>query len=324
MLGLMNMKQKEVDEIISCLNSERRVFYYFKDRYCFDLVDMEMSFKKQEYVKIAELKSGYLKRILQNETVSKSLKNCGSGILKKSDIPLFWSHDALAFNLSLARWGDSDRGWDQTSRNQCNLVLQLNFSRQHDEEYSRLVKPTDEYGPFECWSHPVREGDRNTMSWIRMDINFDTNEVLIEEIQNDWLRNASAILKCIKKRRVEKPKLKPKELYYEIAGEFCDLEYYVNHTLATYQKIWAEASMLAALNFIRFDLGVSNVYYHSFDTGNKLKDVCGSPPKSLYTKLPKQFGFELTETPPDLLINHSFSRRCIKAIENPNWYYRAI
>jgi hypothetical protein len=25
-------------------------------------------------------------------------------------------------------WGKAERGWDQTTRNQCNLVLQLNFS----------------------------------------------------------------------------------------------------------------------------------------------------------------------------------------------------
>ncbi|MAZ88358.1 MAG: hypothetical protein CL693_12010 [Cellvibrionaceae bacterium] len=235
-----------------------------------------------------------------------------------------WSKELIPFSISLNGWGEAGRGWDQTSRNQCNLVLQLNFDGKHDEQYRKLVKPDDDYGPFEFWGHPVQKGSRKTMSWVRMDIDFDTNEVLIEEIQNDWLRKASSALTRVKSRRVEKPSIKPRDVYGDILGDFEDFEYYVEQTLEPYRKIWAEATMLAALRFIRDEIGVSTIYYHSFDTGNKLKGVFGSPPRSIYTQLPKQFGFEETSDVPVILARDKFSRRCIKAIDSPCWFRRVI
>ena len=212
----------------------------------------------------------------------------------------FWPSEITPFVLTLNGWGDSDRGWDQTSRNQCNLVLQLNFDGFHMQEYHRLVKPNDHYrdgeGPFEYLGHPVCQKQRKTMSWIRMDIDFSTNEVLIEEIQNDWLRKA----------------------------EYEDLKYYVEQVLTPYQNIWAEASMAAALRFIRDELGISTVFYHSFDTGKKIKAVCGSPPRSMYTQLPKQFGFESTQESPEFLMQDKVSRRYIKSIKNPNWFRLSV
>ncbi|MGH1374669.1 MAG: hypothetical protein ACRBBW_21715 [Cellvibrionaceae bacterium] len=155
-------------------------------------------------------------------------------------------------------------------------------------------------------------------------MDFDTDEVLIEEIQNDWLRNASNALASIKSRRAKKPFLKPRDVYGDILGDFEGLERYVEQTLAPYRKIWAEASMLAVLRFIRDELGLSAVYYHSFDTGKKLKGIFGNPPRSMYTQLPKQFGFEETADAPIFLMRDKFSQRCIKAIDNPRWFRRVI
>ncbi|MFS1525725.1 hypothetical protein ACL7TT_16695 [Microbulbifer sp. 2304DJ12-6] len=322
--GLQQMKREQVKEVLACLDDERRVFRYFRDRYCFDLMEFEMDRQGYESIKVAELKAGSLGRYLQKPVVAQALKHCANGLVSKQDLQTLWSKDLLPFYVSLSSWGEADRGWDQTSRNQCNLVLQLNFDGKHDEQYRKLVKPDDDYGPFEYWGHPVQKGNRKTMSWIRMDIDFDTNEVLIEEIQSDWLRNASSALACVKSRRAKKPSLKPRDVYGDILGDFEDLESYVEQTLAPYRKIWAEASMLAALRLIRDELGLSTVYYHSFDTGKKLKDVCGAPPRSMYTQLPKQFGFEETGDAPDFLVSDKFARRCIKAIHNPRWFRRFV
>lgn len=318
------MKPELVDEVIACLGSERKLFHYYQDRFCFDLLDFEMKLLGKSTLSIAELKKTKFNRFLHKPAVAKALSYCGNGYINRDDLPLFSSPTPITFNLSLAKWGEADRGWDQTSRNQCNLVLQINFDRKHDRQYQQYIKPSDRYGPFEYWGHPVRQGDRNTLSWVRMDVDFDTGEALIEEVQNDWLREAREMLAYINKRRRKQPKLKPNDVYHDIDGSYDEVSHYVKNVLSPYQKIWAEVSMLAALRFISDDLGLFRVYYHTLDTGKKLKAVPSSPPKSLYSALPKQFGFEITDAPPMLLANHGFSKRCIKAIKQPLWYYREV
>jgi len=322
------MKRQEVKDIIACLDNERTVFHYFKDRYCFDLIEFYMGKKGKDVLSIGELKQSCLNGLLQKTLVRSALTHCGNGKLHKLDLQSFWPSEITPFILTLNGWGDSDRGRDQTSRNQCNLVLQLNFDGFHMQEYHRLVKPNNHYrdgeGPFEYLGHPVCQKQRKTMSWIRMDIDFSTNEALIEEIQNDWLRKAKRKLQVIQRRRIKKPTVKPNQVYADIDADYEDLRYYVEHVLTPYQNIWAEASMSAALRFIRDELGISNVFYHSFETGKKIKAVCGSPPRSMYTQLPKQFGFEPTQVSPEFLMQDKVSRRYIKSIKNPNWFRLAV
>ncbi len=314
------MKIEEVNEVITCLGDERRVFHYFKDRYCLDLIDIEMQRQNKEWLKISELKQGKLSRFINKPIVSEALKNCGNGRLDRHSLMTASPAQQTPFVLTLASWGEGDRGWDQTTRNQCNLVLQLNFDGGHVQKYNRYIKPNDDYGPFESWSHPVVEAKRKTLSWVRMDVDFDTGEALIEEVQSDWLRKADRAFRQIKRCRIVSPSIKPYEIIAEIQGPYKDLRHYVEHELKPYRDIWAEASLLAAIRFIREDLGISTIYYHSFDTGRKIKQVCGSPPKSIYTQLPKRFGFALGEEAPQFVRNDKYSRRCLKAIKGPMWY----
>lgn len=318
------MKREQVEEVLACLGGERRVFHYFEDRYCLDLIEFEMARQERDDIKVAELKESSVGRYLKKPVVSQALKHCADGIVVKQDLQSFWQTNMLPFTLTLDCWGSGERGWDQTSRNNCNLVLQLNFNGEHDGLYRKLIKPEAGRGPFEYWGHPVQKKTRKTLSWVRMDIDFDTGEVLIEEIQNDWLRKASTVLTRVKNRKAKTPTIKPRDVCRGVMGDFNDLEYYVETTLAPYRKHWAEASMLAALRFIRDELGLSSVYYHSFETGIKLKDVCGKPPRSMYTKLPKKFGFTETDNPPELLKNDKFAKRCIKAINQPLWQHLAL
>ncbi len=282
----------------------------------------------KDFLTIGELQKSCLSRLLPKELVRNALNHCGNGKLNKSDLKIFWPSETTPFVLTLNDWGDSDRGWDQTSRNQCNLVLQLNFNGFHIQEYNRLVKPNDYYrdgeGPFEYLGHPVCQEQRKTLSWVRMDIDFSTNEVLIEEIQNDWLRKAKRKLQAVKLRRLKRPTVKPNQVFADIGAEYEDLQQYVEQVLTPYQTIWAEASMSAALRFIRDELGISTVFYHSFDTGKKIKAVSGSPPRSIYTQLPKQFGFESTQESPEFLMQDKVSRRYIKSIRDPHWFRLAV
>lgn len=318
------MKQEDVNEVLACLGDERRVLYYFKDRYCLDLIDFEMKRQGTDSLKISELKNGTMCRFAQKPIVAQALKDCGSGQYDWYDLQKSYPCDRIPLVLNLTRWGDGDRGWDQTTRNQCNLVLQLNFDGGHVSEYNRRIKPDDDYGPFESWGHPVVGGKRKTLSWVRMDIDFDTGEVLIEEIQSDWLRYAHRALARVKFWRTKRPSLKPNDVYCDIHGKYEDLEHYVERTLKPYRDVWAEASMLAAITFIREELGIATIYYHSFDTGKKVKKICSSPPRSMYTQLPKKFGFELTDQTPEFLKADKFARRCIKAIKNPRWFRLAV
>ncbi len=314
------MKQEDVKEVMAYLGGEKQVFHYFKDRYCLDSISHEIARQNKSSIQVSELKASHLNRYLQKPILKDNLKYFGNGQARSSELQLLWPEQMESFVLGLACWGEAERGWDQATRNQSNLVLQLNFSQQHEKDYQRLVKPNNSYGPFEYWGHPVSTCDRKTMSWIRMDIDFDTNEVLIEEIQNDWLRNAKRVLNQLRKRREKAPKTTPCQVSRFIDANYEELEQYVETILTPYDKIWAEASMAAAINFIRQDLGIYDIYYHSFDTGTKIKQVCGKPPKSMYTKLPKQFGFELVDDAPSFVAKDKNARRYLKAINDPKFF----
>ena len=150
-----------------------------------------------------------------------------------------------------------------------------------------------------------------------------TDEVLIEEVQNDWLKRASSTLARARKRKARNPSMKLRNPVPYSDADFESLERYVDTVLEPYQKIWAEASLTAALKFIRKELGINNVFYHTFDTGTKIKQVFGKPPKSMYTKLPKQFGFELVERAPEFLMKDKTARRYLQAInkkQTASWY----
>lgn len=318
------MKREELDEVLDCFGSERTLFYYFKDRYCLSLLEWYMTKIKKQSLSIGLLNKGELQNFIRKPVMKEIVKNCGDGFLTKEKMQAFWPSEFLTFTLSLDRWGEGDRGWDQTSRNQQNLVLQVNFDNKHTTQYQRLLKPDDCYGPFEYWGHPVRQDARKTMSWIRMDFDLSTNEALIEEVQNDWLRQASSGLFRIKRGLSQRGTLKPGDIVYGVHCEYKDFEHYVDKVLKPYQKLWAEASMLAAIQFIRNELGINTIYYHSFSTGNKLKKIYGLPPKSMYTQLPKQFGFSLTKESPEFLLKDKHAKRYLKAIKNPQWYRIAV
>ena len=314
------MEKEEVDEIISCLGDERRIFHYFKSRYCFDLIEMDMERRGLCRTSVAQLKGAGLGRFLNNPVVSSELAKLGHGELQRDCIRLMGPVQRTPFVLTLDRWGQGDRGWDQTTRNQRNLVLQLNFDGAHDAAYRRLLKPVGYLSPFDDWGHPTSRKGRNTMAWVRLDICMASDEALIEEIQTDWLRNAAAMYKWVLARMKRNPGLSLCGIYPGFNGSMNNFTEYVNEILARYQGYWAEVAMLAALRFLRDEVGVGTVFHHSYKTGIKLKAVSGSPPRSIYSTLPRRFGFELTADVPDMLARHKFARRCIKTIAEPSWY----
>ncbi len=77
---------------------------------------------------------------------------------------------------------------------------------------------------------------------------------------------------------------------------------YFDEVLAPHRKHWDKALLLAVLMFLVEELGIRRIWMHQADCGARLKQIRGTaPPRSLYTTLPRSFGFARTETPPEFL-----------------------
>lgn len=318
------MKTEEVEEILACLDGDRRVAYYFKDRYCLGLIEYEIKRCNTSFLSVSELKKGALARFSQKPIINNVLKYCHDQVISISDLYRVWPTNQLPYSVTLAKWGTGRRYGEQTSRKQSNLVLQINFDNGHVEEYKKLIKPELETGPFESWGHPICHGKHKTLGWVRLDISLDTDEALIEEVQNDWVRLATRALKDAEYRRSRKRVGGREWVVYDSLASYEDLKHYVEVLLKPYQELWPELAMSCAIRFIRQELGINRIFYHTFDTGIKLKGIYGEPPRSMYTQLPQKFGFELTDAAPEMLIRHRFARRCIKAISKPRWFKKCF
>jgi len=96
---------------------------------------------------------------------------------------------------------------------------------------------------------------------------------------------------------------------------------YVEDVLAPYIDLWSEAMLMATVHFIYKELGINTIYYHTYKSGEKLKQVLGGkPPRSLYADLPKKFCFQLTEEDPTFMTNDRIFQRKRRKINNVDWY----
>ncbi|MEM9343726.1 MAG: hypothetical protein AAGA87_11840 [Pseudomonadota bacterium] len=195
------------------------------------------------------------------------------------------------YRVTLAAWGTGDVCWhySQMSRKGGNLVLQLGFPSDHAVILGQLrqrVKRSD----YEYTGHPVRRTGRPTLAWVRLDIDLETGTALIEEVQSDWVRwvaeDADYLTRTTPQTREAK-----------------NVRAYAAELSRTYAKAWPTVALFAALVMLVDELGVRTIWMHQPAAGAVLKDICGThPPRSLYTQLPKRFGFcPVREAPPFLL-----------------------
>ena len=97
-----------------------------------------------------------------------------------------------------------------------------------------------------------------------------------------------------------------------------------NELLRAFGRTWQEIMLCAAIEFALDELGVSKVFYHSFETGNQLKNIgYTKPPKSLYTKLPKRFCFVETTEIPNFLAKERRVKRQIRKAKEIRFFYLA-
>lgn len=284
------MKLSEVKEIIDCLPQGKTRFYYFKDRYALLLLSL---FITGETSKKA-LRRSRLGGLLDKAVVKEAIQLCSTSELRAETFESYWKDTYECYFLTLGRWGSKYGGWEQTSRAGYNLVLQLNFSSAHDEPYRRWIDPADAC-PFSHFGHPIAEYPMHTLAWARLDIDVGRGEALIEEVQTDWVREALRA----RRRAVE---AETSIQYYGVEIEKHRLIRYVDSILRRHEEIWDEAILAATIWFLREEIGVKTIFYHTYESGARLKEIrFGLPPRSVYSKLPKRFCFEETDQRPGFL-----------------------
>jgi len=310
------MEAQLLNEVLACLCGERTVFHYYPDQYAVYLLSRQL--EKRNGLPIREIKQSQWSGLLKRPALADVVAHCGDGKLYHQDLTDLWLAEPEPFVLTLDSWGSAKNwSWDQTSRPGKNIVLQLNLSAKWSRRFKAATKEVA--NEFLGYLHPHSSRRPATLAWARMDIEFDTNEVLIEEIQTDLVREVIEL----RQRALDVLRYGydsfwcaghslPVKPFLEFAEEF----------LRQFKKTWQEAMLTAALHFAFDELGIATVYYHSFNTGNQLKNIqWRKPPKSLYTELPKKFCFQKTHEAPKLLQQEKRIKRKLKKMEDKQWFY---
>ena len=319
------MDSEIVDEIIACLPQDRTLLHYYRDRYAVYMLAKLM--QEKGIPNIADLKKTAVGKYLDKPIIKKVLGHWGAKTISEQILSQCWPTEQESpietYRLSLGKWGDRraiNDDWQQTTRRGSNLVLHLNFCNKHDRDF-KAQTGVEEWQSFNYWGHPSSDKYRNTLAWARLDIDFESNTVLIEEIQTDWLRKVTWAAKWIRKTKQREKTVR----VYDIECRGSGLLSYQRQILTQHEKVWSEAMLFASIWFIHQELGIKNIYYHTVKTGAILKGVsCGLPPKSLYSDLPRKFCFKETEEAPELLRSCSKARRRIKKVKQPTWFKLAV
>ena len=284
------MNLNDAKEIIDCLPKGKTRFYYFKDRYALLLLSLGVADQATK----KEISRTRFAKLLHKQVVKEAIRRSRDSLLSPDTFNSYWPLNCECYFLSLGTWGSKRGSWNQTSRPGYNLVLQLNFSSAHDEPYQRLIDPEDER-PFSFYSHPIADGTLRTLAWARLDIDLHRGEALIEEIQTDWIRDALTA-------RRQAQRVEDSLNFYGVEMNRDRLIRYVDSILRIHQQTWDEAMLAASIWFLRAELGVKTIFYHTHESGARLKRISHRlPPRSVYSKLPKQFCFLPTKDRPGFL-----------------------
>lgn len=306
------MNETEVQTIIDCLPKGKTKFYYFKDRYA----QMLLSYYAGSGLAVSRIKKTNFGKLLNNSLIKSLMTKAGDGLLTSTLLNSVWPRHYECYLLTLGQWGSKSkryRYYDQTTRSGYNLVLQLNFSARHNRPYDDLIQPT-EWHPFVFDSHPIARQGYHTLAWSRLDINLDSGQALIEEVQNDWLREALSAKEYVLWLLSDKTKRTWGDSWLadNMNCQPQDVIKYVNRILLRYVKLWDEAMLAATIWFLRHELGIRTIFYHTYDSGRKLKKMTSrysQPPRSIYTDLPRKFCFEKTNSAPEWLVKDKRKRK---------------
>lgn len=293
------MKLQTWRDVVTCLPVGRTVFRYAPDQFAV----MVLRYLLEAGHDAAELKRSRFGRLFERKPVRELLAAHGRADLTVNHLHYVQLDKSAPWRLSLGRWGNEKHWrWQQVSRPGVNLVLQLDFTRQHDETFDRLLGGNA--APcFVCEHHPHNVNGR-TFAWARIDVDFDTGEALIEEIQSDWVRAAGRMAERGPSRHdLRRLSDDDARSYLNSASGRQALRTYRDEVLMPAVADWQETVMAAAMFFIVEELGLREVYMHQFDNGNRLKNIDPrwAPPRSIYTDLPRRFCFEKSSDIPSFL-----------------------
>jgi len=311
------MKQQILKEVIECLTEGRKLVQYSDNAYAFYLLDKYCQLNPDSNV--AQIKQSQFGKLIEKPEVKAIIANSGKGQLYGGMFRHHYTPNPKEFVITLSSWGSKDGySWDQTSRPGSNLVMQLNLTNQHDEFLRDLKINGDE---FKFYSHPIHNS-KSSLSWARIDFDFDSGEALIEELQTDWIRRAAKHNQMAKRYR-----LQGCNTYFYYGEEFnvAEMLQYTTEMLNKYQRSWMEITLFYAIELIREEIGISNIFYHSYETGALLKNINSRlPPRSLYTQLPKKFCFTPNKVGPKFITNDKKAKRRLKKAKNESWFKLAI
>ncbi|MDR2207564.1 MAG: hypothetical protein LBE22_01110 [Azoarcus sp.] len=313
------MDIRQIEDLRAMLPAGRTLFTYAKHQYGLQL----LRYAVPQPTPVSALRQTPAAPLLQKPQVRTALAQCGKEIRRDFlDTQIAYLPSPEHYTLTLGVWATaSGRGRAmQTSRAGANLVLQLNFSNQHNRAFERLVKPKDGW-EFNCRSHPAlrdeRTSRRYTMAWARLDIDFDQGETLIEEIQTDWIRGASSLHSNIESV-MQGQRRRPLCWQRRFEGKDADVAEYCKRHLAPHRERWDEAMLSATLFFLREELGITNIWMHTPQSGVFLKQLgrYSAPPVSLYSDLPRRFCFRETEILPGFLACEKKTVRGLRRLPN--------
>ena len=301
------MDRNELKELFAYLSKERTLYPYCRDYYAVQLLRIALN----RHRSIQSLKRSNFAKLLSRSSITPLLQNCGNGRLDSDLLVSYWQEPGTTYLVTVGVWGSKSDRYAQTSRPGSNLVLRLNFNYQHDRLLQKLIRPNRD-GVFNYWEHPVlQRGDRSyyreTLAWARLDLDLDRGEVLIEEIQSDWARDVDRLQRWLNRCDTDEHVMR----CYAFETTAASARRYLKF-VEPLLKEWSQAMLAATVDFINRELGLKQIWYHSWEVGNYLKRIKGDylPPRSLYTALPKQFCFEQTDQLPGLLRD----RRTIKRL----------
>lgn len=284
------MQLHEVEEIRACLPKGRTIFTYGKDWYAIELLKLSL----QSETTVAELRRSSFGRLMNKDRVREWFGTLGKSTISPADLAFLWPTETESYRLTL----DSFDGWSQTSRqgkNAWNLVLQMNLNGDDARLMDKHIEARD-CDPFEWTCHPIHRGRNRTLAWARIDIDWRSGEALIEEIQNDRLREVKDLLDYAKSRKLQRVKSCGVELSTDFLVDYWD------RRLRISRAVWAEAMVCATLQLIVRELGIRRIWYHTPESGRVYKNITSrEPPRSVYTDLPRKFCFEKTEERPSFL-----------------------
>ncbi|MEM8984559.1 MAG: hypothetical protein AAGC71_16130 [Pseudomonadota bacterium] len=297
------MRLREAEEIIACLPSGRTPFWYFRDRYAVLLLAWA-----DDLIDKRSIQRSAFAQLLHKDVVKAVLAQHRSREIPKDAFENHVGASPQCYTLTLDTWGSNTHDeFVQTTRRGYNVVLQLNFPANHDQAYRRYIDPHGTH-PFAAYEHPVVRERQNTLAWARLDIDLDNREALIEEIQSDWLRMANWY-------RPRDGDVDVANFYWNESANLADVMQYYTEELPRHEN-WDETMLAAAIWFLRRELGIRTVYYHTHESGAALKrtDDC-KPPRSIYSRLPRRFCFRPTDKRPTFMrrrIRTSCSKRAVR------------